>query len=215
MHETALENAFICQPQQRNMYGRIFGGFLMRCAVGVYGVCFWWCVRCVYVDNTHQHKIRSRQYNHISAPLHITNTRRAYELAWATGFQFLGTRPVFVEVDEITFKRPVDVGDLLRLRSRVLWAAPKSTDPTQAVVHVQVVASVSQPEFVKSDITNTFVFVFEVDVLQLSRGVYVCASRGGGDGAVSQSPAHTPAGLKRILPATAEEASLLASFHPW
>lgn len=42
MHETALENAFICQPQQKNMYGRIFGGFLMRygvevCLVGTHG----------------------------------------------------------------------------------------------------------------------------------------------------------------------------------
>jgi hypothetical protein len=28
--ETSLSNAFVCQPQQRNMHGRIFGGFLMR-----------------------------------------------------------------------------------------------------------------------------------------------------------------------------------------
>lgn len=124
MHETALENTFICQPQQRNMHGRIFGGFLCR---------------------------------------------RAYELAWATAFQFVGTRPVFVEVDEITFQKPVDVGDLLRLRSRVLWSGPKD-DPAVACVHVQVVASVSQPEAVKSDITNTFVFVFEVETARLSRG---------------------------------------------
>lgn len=27
---TSLSNAFVCQPQQRNMHGRIFGGFLMR-----------------------------------------------------------------------------------------------------------------------------------------------------------------------------------------
>jgi acyl-coenzyme A thioesterase 9 len=25
-----LSNTFVCQPQQRNMHGRIFGGFLMR-----------------------------------------------------------------------------------------------------------------------------------------------------------------------------------------
>ena len=30
MDETSLENTFTCQPQQRNMHGRIFGGFLMR-----------------------------------------------------------------------------------------------------------------------------------------------------------------------------------------
>lgn len=30
MHQTRLSNAFICQPQHRNMHGRVFGGFLMR-----------------------------------------------------------------------------------------------------------------------------------------------------------------------------------------
>lgn len=28
--ETSLSNTFVCQPQQKNMHGRIFGGFLMR-----------------------------------------------------------------------------------------------------------------------------------------------------------------------------------------
>ena len=31
---TSLQNTFVCQPQQKNMQGRVFGGFLMRC-VGV------------------------------------------------------------------------------------------------------------------------------------------------------------------------------------
>ncbi|QCD83076.1 acyl-CoA thioester hydrolase [Vigna unguiculata] len=30
MTDTGLQNSFICQPQQRNIHGRIFGGFLMR-----------------------------------------------------------------------------------------------------------------------------------------------------------------------------------------
>jgi acyl-coenzyme A thioesterase 9 len=30
MKDTHLENALICQPQQRNLHGRIFGGFLMH-----------------------------------------------------------------------------------------------------------------------------------------------------------------------------------------
>ena len=30
LSETRLENALICQPQQRNIHGRIFGGFLMH-----------------------------------------------------------------------------------------------------------------------------------------------------------------------------------------
>jgi hypothetical protein len=38
MDDTSLENTFTCQPQQRNMHGRIFGGFLMRCACSLLGV---------------------------------------------------------------------------------------------------------------------------------------------------------------------------------
>lgn len=30
IRDTCLHNSFICQPQQRNIHGRIFGGFLMR-----------------------------------------------------------------------------------------------------------------------------------------------------------------------------------------
>ena len=30
LRDTHLENAMICQPQQRNIHGRIFGGFLMH-----------------------------------------------------------------------------------------------------------------------------------------------------------------------------------------
>ncbi|XP_010908727.2 acyl-coenzyme A thioesterase 2, chloroplastic [Elaeis guineensis] len=32
MRDTSLENSLICQPQQRNLHGRIFGGFLMNLA---------------------------------------------------------------------------------------------------------------------------------------------------------------------------------------
>lgn len=34
---------------------------------------------------------------------------------------FSGTRPKFVTVDEVSFQRPVDVGDLLRLKSMVVY----------------------------------------------------------------------------------------------
>ena len=30
LRDTCLENSLICQPQQRNIHGRIFGGFLMH-----------------------------------------------------------------------------------------------------------------------------------------------------------------------------------------
>ena len=49
--------------------------------------------------------------------------RRAYELGYATAFMFAGARPKFDRVGEISFLRPVDVGDLLRLTSKVLQSA--------------------------------------------------------------------------------------------
>ena len=36
MHRTKLHNTFTCQPQQRNMHGRVFGGFLMRRAASTH-----------------------------------------------------------------------------------------------------------------------------------------------------------------------------------
>ncbi len=37
MPATRQHNTFICQPQQRNTHGRVFGGFLMRWVVAVTG----------------------------------------------------------------------------------------------------------------------------------------------------------------------------------
>lgn len=47
--------------------------------------------------------------------------RRAFELAFSTAYVFGGARPIFLEVDEINFLAPVDVGDLLVYNSRVLY----------------------------------------------------------------------------------------------
>ncbi len=45
---------------------------------------------------------------------------QAYELAFATAYTFSGRRPLFLKCDEITFKKPVDVGNILRFHSKVL-----------------------------------------------------------------------------------------------
>ncbi|EFN56026.1 hypothetical protein CHLNCDRAFT_145454 [Chlorella variabilis] len=126
MDDTSLENTFTCQPQQRNMHGRIFGGFLMR---------------------------------------------RAFELAHSTAYLFAGCRPRTGKrgrppspVDQITFQRAVNVGDLIKFKSRVTraWALPDQ--PGQGVVHLQVEASVTQPERLSSEVTNTMNFLFQVDL---------------------------------------------------
>ncbi|KAL4433423.1 hypothetical protein ABPG77_010276 [Micractinium sp. CCAP 211/92] len=119
MDDTSLENTFTCQPQQRNMHGRVFGGFLMR---------------------------------------------RAFELAHSTAYMFAGSRPRTIEVDRITFRRPVSVGDLLSMRSTVTHTWPSKQDPGKGLAHVQVEASVTQPEKLYSTVTNTFSFLFKFDL---------------------------------------------------
>jgi acyl-coenzyme A thioesterase 9 len=47
--------------------------------------------------------------------------RRAFELAFSTAYVFGGARPLFLEVDDVSFASPVDVGDLLVFNSRVLY----------------------------------------------------------------------------------------------
>ena len=88
--------------------------------------------------------------------------RRAFELGFANAYVFGGSRPVFVEVDEVSFVAPVDVGDLVVLHSRVLYTSPsKSSNKTQ--VHIEVEAWVTTPEEVQAKRSNQFYFTFEVD----------------------------------------------------
>lgn len=84
---TRLTSSFICMPQQRNAYGRVFGGFLMR---------------------------------------------RAFELALQTTYQFSGCRPLLAKVHQITFRKPVDVGNLCTYTATVLHAWQSGRDPSKA-----------------------------------------------------------------------------------
>ncbi|EPS68180.1 hypothetical protein M569_06586, partial [Genlisea aurea] len=115
LRDTRLENSLICQPQQRNIHGRIFGGFLMH---------------------------------------------RAFELAFTTAYTFAGMMPSFLEGDHVDFLRPVDVGDFLRFKSCVLYTEHQNSD--QPLIHVEVVAHVTRPEFKSSEVSNRFYFTFTV-----------------------------------------------------
>ncbi|KAL0055761.1 hypothetical protein WJX82_004111 [Trebouxia sp. C0006] len=158
MRDTAMQNTFVCQPQQRNIHGRVFGGFIMR---------------------------------------------RAYELAFATAYMFAGQRPTFKEVDEVTFMRPVNVGDLLKFRSCIIHTAASASRPNKATIYAEVVASVAQPEQVASNMSNMLTFVFEVS----QDHVADADSRKG-------SSAASPRTVKRVLPATNEEAQKIYQFFP-
>lgn len=82
--QTMCSNTFTTQPQQRNLHGRVFGGFLMR---------------------------------------------RAFELAHSTAYQFAGCRPRTLLIDQIEFRKPVNIGDLLRLNAWVLHTRPHPKEP--------------------------------------------------------------------------------------
>ena len=70
----------------------------------------------------------------------------------------------------------------------------------QGVMHIQVVALVTQPEHVRSDESNTFHFVFSTALDEKQRGLQhgKAASRK----------------LKRVLPGTKEEALSTLQFAP-
>eukprot|EP00884_Botryococcus_braunii_P007169 jgi/Botrbrau1/16453/Bobra.0142s0049.1 len=120
--------------------------------------------------------------------------RRAFELAFSAVYLFAGYRPIFVSVDEVTFVQPVDVGSLVRFRAHVVHTEHDPASGT-GYVHVEVTASVTMPEKRQSDVTNTFNFVYRVHMAG-------DAEEGG------------CRRLKRVLPATLEEARRLIKYCP-
>ena len=66
----------------------------------------------------------------LRAVIAVPARRRAFELGFATSYLCAGARPTFVRVGEITFQRPVEVGDLLRLQSTVLHTSHSADGTT-------------------------------------------------------------------------------------
>jgi acyl-coenzyme A thioesterase 9 len=103
--------------------------------------------------------------------------RRAFELAFATAYLFGGDRPKFIEVDDVSFDKPVDVGNLLVFKSLVLHTWPNGggnnnilgggcayddddvADSTPLVV-VEVECWITVPETTKAEKSNNFYFTF-------------------------------------------------------
>ncbi|KAL7529479.1 hypothetical protein ACHAXR_005091 [Thalassiosira sp. AJA248-18] len=94
--------------------------------------------------------------------------RRAFELAFATAYMFGGDKPRFLEVDDISFDKPVDVGDLLVFKSLVLYTQPTGGNLGTYVdkhdglplVNVEVECWVTSPECKKAEVSNHFYFTF-------------------------------------------------------
>ena len=94
--------------------------------------------------------------------------RRAFELAFANCYVFGGARPRFLEVDDISFDSPVDVGDLLVFNSRVLYTLPNGgflgdyveDHENHPLVMMEVEAWVTEPEKADARVSNIFHFTF-------------------------------------------------------
>ncbi|GFO48808.1 acyl-CoA thioesterase 9, mitochondrial [Plakobranchus ocellatus] len=120
MDDTSLKSLIICHPEQRNLYNKIFGGFLMM---------------------------------------------RAYELAWTAVSFYAKTRPGMCKVvDDILFRKPVEIGSLLFLSAQVVY-----TNGSDAQVHVH--AEVLNPVKGTRETTNDFHFTFDTGVPDLPRVV--------------------------------------------
>ena len=118
--------------------------------------------------------------------------RRAFELAFANAYIFGGAKPKFLEVDDISFDSPVDVGDLLVFNSRVLYTLPEGgflgdyveVHSNCPLLMLEVEAWVTEPERATAKISNHFYFTF-------------CLPKG------------TP--CRKVLPANIDEARRMAS----
>uniref|UniRef100_A0A8C1BFG1 Acyl-CoA thioesterase 9, tandem duplicate 1 n=1 Tax=Cyprinus carpio carpio TaxID=630221 RepID=A0A8C1BFG1_CYPCA len=111
MEDCKMKGLEICHPQERNIFNRIFGGFLMR---------------------------------------------KAYELGWANACAFVGCRPTLVAVDDIIFRKPVEIGSLLLLSSQVCYTEGMHI---QVRVHTEVLDPLTR----QHSTTNVFHFTFCID----------------------------------------------------
>ena len=94
--------------------------------------------------------------------------RRAFELAFANAYIFGGEWPQMLEVDNITFYSPVDVGDLLQFQSRVIYSLPEggnlgsevAAHKGKPLIMIEVECWITEPTNVDAHLTNRFYFTF-------------------------------------------------------
>ncbi|KAJ3252948.1 Acyl-coenzyme A thioesterase 9, mitochondrial [Chytriomyces hyalinus] len=110
MRDTRIQNIMLTFPQDRNLHGKVFGGWLMRLA---------------------------------------------FELGFASAFMFSRAPVKFLALDDISFRRPVEIGAILDFEAQVVY-----TEPTGEIV-VKVVAHVVEAEKGTRDMSNEFWFTFK------------------------------------------------------
>ncbi|XP_052219220.1 acyl-coenzyme A thioesterase 9, mitochondrial-like [Dreissena polymorpha] len=117
MEDTIVKKLVICFPEERNLYNKIFGGFLMR---------------------------------------------KAFELAYANAcFHCKGNAKVLV-VDNIAFKKSVEIGSFLFLSSQVVYTLDNQ-------MMVKVHAEVVNPKDDSRETTNDLYFLFAAQTTEVPR----------------------------------------------
>ncbi|RIB05943.1 hypothetical protein C2G38_2218325 [Gigaspora rosea] len=106
MDETIMESVTLMSPQNRNIHGYVFGGYLMLLA---------------------------------------------YELAFSNACLFLRSRPRFLALDDISFRKSVPIGSILNMSSQIVYAPGPPHKSFQVAVHF---------ESEKRETTNVFHFTF-------------------------------------------------------
>ena|SRR5690554_1365765 len=82
--------------------------------------------------------------------------RLAYELAFCNASVFISSRPTFLALDEISFRKPVPIGTFLALDSQIAYAEGNGHHSFQ----VMVKADVLDVKKGTRETTNTFWFTF-------------------------------------------------------
>ncbi|KAN0080039.1 HotDog domain containing protein [Tylopilus felleus] len=87
--------------------------------------------------------------------------RLAYELGFANSCLFTRSHVSFLSLDNISFRKPVNIGSILRLESQILNTSHPGKLP--AAVHVRVQANVIDVQTGQEETTNDFRFTFAQD----------------------------------------------------
>lgn len=98
--------------------------------------------------------------------------RKGYTLAFSTAYMYIKEVPVFVSLDEITFLKPVQVGDFLQMVSHIVYTSGK-------YLHVEVIAEILDPQSSETKTANVFNFKFQAskDVMPVFPETYEEAVR--------------------------------------
>ncbi|XP_031555177.1 acyl-coenzyme A thioesterase 9, mitochondrial-like [Actinia tenebrosa] len=82
---------------------------------------------------------------------------KAFTLSWTNACLFSGNRPVFRSMDDIRFRKSVEIGSIVEFTSRIVYTPLQPTKRFQ----VMTVADVIQPTTGERETTNIFYYTFE------------------------------------------------------